>query len=116
MGAPGISYMYSHAIATMALCEAYGLSRDPVSRAAQKALAFIIEAQNPTTGGWRYSPGQAGDTSVFGWQMFALRSGQLAGRRSREQRAAAARTISTWPPPTRRRSLTRTSPATTPRP
>ncbi|MGZ3385911.1 MAG: hypothetical protein ACXWNF_13140, partial [Isosphaeraceae bacterium] len=27
-GGPGISYMYSHAIAAMALCEAYGISRD----------------------------------------------------------------------------------------
>ena len=35
--------------------------------------------RTPTTGGWRYSPGQAGDTSVFGWQIFALRSGHLAG-------------------------------------
>jgi hypothetical protein len=79
-GGTGIAYMYSHAIATMALCEAYGLSRDAKLREhAQLALAFIIEAQNPETGGWRYSPGQRGDTSVFGWQIFALRSGHLAG-------------------------------------
>ena len=79
-GGPGISYMYSHAIATMALCEAYGISRDShLKEPARQALAFIIAAQNPTTGGWRYSPGQAGDTSVFGWQIFALRSGHLAG-------------------------------------
>ena len=37
------------------------------------------QAQNAETGGWRYNPGQAGDTSVFGWQMFALRSARLAG-------------------------------------
>ncbi len=29
IGPPGIAYIYSHAIATMALCEAYGISRDP---------------------------------------------------------------------------------------
>ena len=80
VGGPGISYMYSHAIASMALCEAYGLSRDPrLKEPARRALNFIIEAQNTEGGGWRYSPGQAGDTSVFGWQMFALRSGHLAG-------------------------------------
>jgi hypothetical protein len=79
-GPPGMAYMYSHAIATMALCEAYGISRDShLKEPARRALAFIIEAQNPATGGWRYSPGQSGDTSVFGWQIFALRSGHLAG-------------------------------------
>ena len=79
-GPPGMAYMYSHAIATMALCEAYGISRDSrLKEPAMRAINFIIEAQNPATGGWRYSPGQSGDTSVFGWQIFALRSGHLAG-------------------------------------
>lgn len=79
-GPPGMAYMYSHAIATMALCEAYGLSQDPrLKRPAQQAIRFIVEAQEPTTGGWRYFPGQAGDTSVFGWMIFALRSGRGAG-------------------------------------
>jgi hypothetical protein len=80
VGGPGISYMYSHAIASMALCEAYGLSHDSrLKEPARRALNFIIEAQHTEGGGWRYSPGQAGDTSVFGWQIFALRSGHLAG-------------------------------------
>ncbi len=80
VGGAGIAYMYSHAIATMAICEAYGLSRDPNLKApAVRALNFIVESQNTQTGGWRYAPGQAGDTSVFGWQIFALRSGHLAG-------------------------------------
>jgi hypothetical protein len=79
-GPPGMAYMYSHAIATMALCEAYGLSQDPrLKQPAQRAIRFINEAQDPTTGGWRYFPGQAGDTSVFGWHIFALRSGRGAG-------------------------------------
>jgi hypothetical protein len=78
-GAP-MAYLYSHAIGTMALCEAYGLSGDPtLRRPAERALRFIVQAQNADTGGWRYSPGQPGDTSVFGWQMFALRSARLAG-------------------------------------
>ena len=71
---------YSHAIAAMALCEAYGLSNDPrLKGPAQRAINFIAKSQNLDDGGWRYFPGQAGDTSVFGWQMFALRSGKLAG-------------------------------------
>ncbi|AGA27855.1 prenyltransferase/squalene oxidase repeat-containing protein [Singulisphaera acidiphila] len=72
--------MYSHAIAAMALCEAYGISGEPtLRRPAQRALDFVIASQNSQDGGWRYFPGQSGDTSVFGWQMFALRSARLAG-------------------------------------
>ena len=72
--------MYSHAIASMALCEAYGLSKeDRLKEPAQRAISFIVESQNKDDGGWRYFPGDAGDTSVFGWQMFALRSARLAG-------------------------------------
>ena len=78
-GAP-MAYLYSHAIATMALCEAYGISGDQtLRRPAERALRFIVQAQNAETGGWRYNPGQAGDTSVFGWNIFAIRSARLAG-------------------------------------
>lgn len=80
VGGSGSAHMYSHAIAAMALCEAYGLSRDPKLRdPAERAIRFIAAAQNEATGGWRYKPGQPGDTSVFGWQLFALRSADLAG-------------------------------------
>jgi Squalene-hopene cyclase C-terminal domain/Prenyltransferase and squalene oxidase repeat len=79
-GGDGNARMYSHAIATMTLCEAYGVSRDKALRGpAELAVAFIVKAQNPDDGGWRYNPGEAGDTSVFGWQMLALRSAQLSG-------------------------------------
>lgn len=71
--------MYSHGLATIALCEAYGLTQDPVlRRPAQSAIYFIVQAQH-AEGGWRYSPGQAGDTSVAGWQVMALKSAQMAG-------------------------------------
>jgi len=74
------AHMYSHGIAAIALCEAYGMTEDPKLKiAAQKALGFIIKSQNPSTGGWRYKPGDAGDTSVVGWQMMALKSGEMAG-------------------------------------
>lgn len=80
VGGGGTAHMYSHAIAAMALCEAYGLSRDPKLRdPAERAIQFIAAAQHEATGGWRYVPGQQGDTSVFGWQLFALRSADLAG-------------------------------------
>ncbi|WP_422924686.1 prenyltransferase/squalene oxidase repeat-containing protein [Singulisphaera sp. PoT] len=80
IGGSNSARMYSHAIATMAVCEAYGLSQDQTLRGpAQKAINFIIESQNSADGGWRYFPTQPGDTSVFGWQMFALRSARLSG-------------------------------------
>ncbi|MCE9554008.1 MAG: terpene cyclase/mutase family protein [Planctomycetes bacterium] len=71
--------MYSHGLATIALCEAYGMSGDDrVGRAAQAAINFIQFAQDKQGGGWRYKPGEAGDTSVVGWQVMALKSGQMA--------------------------------------
>jgi hypothetical protein len=72
--------MYAHGLATIALCEAYGMTRDDrVGNAARLAIGYIERAQNESTGGWRYTPGEAGDTSVFGWELMALKSAQLAG-------------------------------------
>ncbi len=73
-------WLYSHGIAALALSEAYGMTQDPQLRdPAQRALNFIAQSQQPDLGGWRYSPGQSADTSVTGWMMMALKSGQLAG-------------------------------------
>ncbi len=80
-----LSNMYGHAIAAIALCEAYGMSNDPTLRAAaQRSITFIVNAQSTADpskggGGWRYVPKQEGDTSVTGWQVMALKSGQMAG-------------------------------------
>jgi hypothetical protein len=80
------AWLYSHAIAAIAICEAYGMTQDPWLREpAQKSLDFIVRSQNPDRGGWRYSPGISSDTSVTGWMMMALRSGQLAGLRVPEE-------------------------------
>jgi len=73
-------WLYSHALATLVLCEAYGMTQDPSLKApAQKALNFIVAAQHPERGGWRYAPQVGSDTSVTGWMMMALKSGELAG-------------------------------------
>jgi hypothetical protein len=71
---------YAHGLATIALCEAYGLTNDPsLQRQAQKALNYIVEAQDLDGGGWRYQPNSGGDLSVSGWELMALKSGQMAG-------------------------------------
>ena len=73
--------MYCHGIAAMALCEAYGVSKDEKLREpAEKAINLILAAQSPTKGGWRYDvrPGDS-DTSVTGWQYMALHSARMAG-------------------------------------
>ncbi|GEM_PF-1271990 len=77
----GTGRMYAHAIATLALCEAYALTRDKALWGpAYRAAMFIVYAQNPQTGGWRYQPRAViCDTSVFGWQLLALRGARIAG-------------------------------------
>lgn len=75
----GNGRMYAHGQAAIALCEAYALTRDSkLRRPAQLAIDFIVKAQH-SAGGWRYEPGEQGDTSVVGWQIMALRSAQMAG-------------------------------------
>jgi len=72
--------MYVHGLATIVLCEAYGLTHSKmIGKSAQQAILFIQSAQNSSTGGWRYTPGEPGDTSVVGWQVMALKSAQMAG-------------------------------------
>lgn len=73
-------WLYSHAIAALALSEAYGMTQDESLREpAQRSLDFIALAQDPNLGGWRYTPRNGTDTSVTGWMTLALKSGQLAG-------------------------------------
>lgn len=70
--------MYSHGLATIAICEAYAMTKDrDLLYPAQAAINFTVYAQDETTGGWRYAPKSGGDTSVVGWQFMALKSGQM---------------------------------------
>lgn len=72
--------MYCHSMATLAVCEAYAITRDerldPMCRA---AVAYSLAMQHPTDGGWRYRRGDTGDTSQLGWVLMTLKSAQLAG-------------------------------------
>lgn len=70
--------LYSHGLASIALAEAYAMTKDKqLLRPAQGAIYFIAMAQDPNGGGWRYGPRTPGDTSVVGWQMMALKSGKM---------------------------------------
>ncbi len=99
------AFMYNQALATMALCEAYGLTQarywhDP----AQRAVDYLEGAQRPSPSGqglwgWRYASRQDlehfhqgdsldaafkkelfdADTSVTGWAVMALKSARMSG-------------------------------------
>ncbi len=72
--------LYSHGIAALALCEAYGMTLDDeLKQPAQASIDYIANTQNRRRGGWRYAPQVSADTSVTGWMMMALKSGELAG-------------------------------------
>jgi hypothetical protein len=82
--------MYGHAIATVALCEGYGMLAEPdenqaVGQAVQEALAVILKAQvrnrgSPHHGGWRYEVNSKdADLSVSAWQILALRAALNCG-------------------------------------
>jgi hypothetical protein len=71
--------MYAQGLAAIVLSEGYAMTRDPgLKEVAQGALDFIEYAQDKKGGGWRYTPGEPGDTTVTGWQLMALKSGQMA--------------------------------------
>ena len=76
--------MYAHGQITIALCELFGMTKDPqFTEPARRALEYCIAAQMPD-GGWRYQPPRPGgdnrgDMSVTGWFLMALKSGEMAG-------------------------------------
>jgi len=69
--------MYTQAIGTLALVEAYAMTKDKsLAAPAQAAVNYIVKAQ-AANGSWGYQLGSPGDTSIVGWQVQALRVAQL---------------------------------------
>lgn len=72
--------IYAHAMATISITEAFAMTKDERLRGpAQKGILWLAGAQHAESGGWRYGPGQFGDTSVYGWAVLSLRSARSAG-------------------------------------
>ena len=79
-GADGNEYAFL--IATYALCEAYGMTKNPnCKEVAMVTLKRIIDGQSPT-GGWDYKinpKSTRDDLSFAGWALQALKAGKMAG-------------------------------------
>lgn len=73
---------YTTLIVTYALCEAYGMTKNPNAKtAALKSLQRIVDCQSPT-GGWDYKLNKDStrdDLSYAGWAMQAIKAGKMAG-------------------------------------
>ena len=70
---------YEHAICTYALGEYYTMTQDPnVKELFKQAIGYIVQGQG-LDGGWMYSYDKsAGDLSVSGWQIQALKAAHLS--------------------------------------
>ena len=73
---------FSFLIGTYALCEAYGMTKNPnCKEAAHRCLYRIVENQS-STGGWDYKVNKNStrdDLSFAGWAIQALKAGKMAG-------------------------------------
>ena len=73
-------YMYGHGVASIALAEIYGQTKNPAMKPKlEKIIRLIIAAQN-REGGWRYRPvASDADISVSVLQVVALRAAKNGG-------------------------------------
>jgi len=71
---------YNHSMGSLALVEAFGMTKDPaLKEAAQKTVDYSVKVHQKPYGGWRYSPRQPGDISHTGWFIMQLKSAKVAG-------------------------------------
>lgn len=73
--------MYNHGIATLALCEAYQMSRDKdLEKPVRALIQYTVKAQHDV-GGWGYSAATPGDLTISAWQVMSIKSAYSAGIR-----------------------------------
>ncbi|MFM7244395.1 MAG: squalene--hopene cyclase [Planctomycetaceae bacterium] len=84
--------LYCHGMATIAIGECLAMTGDPALRPVlERAVAHTLAMQHPSTGGWRYAPGDRGDTSQCGWQVMVLATARSAGLGGFDEAEARAR-------------------------
>jgi hypothetical protein len=73
--------MYCHAMATLALCEAYALTGDEKLRGpVVRAVAFLVKSRSVDGLAWRYKPASTdSDSSILGWVVMSLKSARVVG-------------------------------------
>jgi hypothetical protein len=109
--------MYSHAFATLAMAEVYGMSKAPDLRArAQAAVGFTAKCQNLRR--WRYVPGgrQRHDVTVRQMTAPAPRATSASGSSSRPSTPRSSTSSRARSRPTATRIATRSARSSTSRP
>lgn len=72
--------MYSQTVATVALCEALAMTRDPkLAGPTRRAVAFLDENALKRTPRGSGAKAVSDNTSVLGWQVMAIKSARRAG-------------------------------------
>ncbi|MEI8380596.1 MAG: prenyltransferase/squalene oxidase repeat-containing protein [Planctomycetota bacterium] len=69
---------YTQGLVTIALSEAFAMTHDINLRPSVTGAIDFLAATQHQGGGWRYFPGQPGDTSVVAWDLMALKSAQFS--------------------------------------
>jgi len=96
-------WVYEHGIATYALAEAATFCQQGnidvpnLQEITRKAGQFIIDHQNPATGGWAYGYQTSGgheDLSVVAWQMQALKACEHSGLDFKGMRSCINKAVS----------------------
>ncbi len=71
---------YNHAIAGLALAEAYIMTRDPrLAEPLERAIAFAVNVLQKRGSGWKYVPGEIPDMSATMWFVKMLTAARAAG-------------------------------------
>ncbi len=83
---------YAQAIATISVCEAYGLTNEyKLREPCMKAIKYAEWAQSKLKG-WRYQPREDADVSVTGWFVMALETAKLVGLKVNEEKLDSVNT------------------------